>query len=49
MPLFQSSVLNKYLKDQDEVAVKEAYNTFTQYFHNPTIQENIRESKEEQF
>ena len=49
MPLFQSSVLNKYLKDQNEAAVKEAYNTFTNYFHNPTIQENIRESKEEQF
>jgi hypothetical protein len=49
MPLFQSSVLNKYLKDQDDAAVKEAYSTFSKYFHNPTIQENIRESKEEQF
>ncbi|MCK5345508.1 MAG: restriction endonuclease subunit M, partial [Candidatus Heimdallarchaeota archaeon] len=49
MPLFQSSVLNKYLKDQDEGLVNEAYNRFTSYFHNPTIQQNIRESKEEQF
>ena len=49
MPLFQSSVLNKYLKEQDEPAIKEAFNKFTAYFHNPTIQENIRESKEEQF
>lgn len=49
MPLFQSSVLNKYLKDQDEATVKGAYNIFTKYFHNPTIQDNIRESKEEQF
>ena len=49
MPLFQSSVLNKYLKDQDDQLVNDAYKRFTTYFHNPTIQQNIRESKEEQF
>ncbi len=49
MPLFQSSVLSKYLKDQDEQLVNDAFDRFTAYFHNPTIQQNIRESKEEQF
>lgn len=49
MSLFQSSVLNKYLKDQDVSLVNEAYSRFKDYFHNPTIQQNIRESKEEQF
>ncbi len=49
MPLYQNSVLNKYLKQQDGEAVAKAYKKFTKYFHNPTIQQNIRESKEEQF
>ena len=49
MPLFQNSVLNKYLKLQDPNSVAKAYKKFTKYFHNPTIQQNIRDSKEEQF
>lgn len=49
MALFQNSVLNKYLKQQDSDEVKEACNRFAQYFHNSAIQQNIRESKEEQF
>lgn len=49
MALFQNSVLNKYIKSQDEKTVKDAYESFTAYFHNPEIQENIRNSKEEQF
>mgnify|MGYP001794511690 CR=1 FL=1 len=49
MSLFQKSVLNKYLKNQDQDKIKEAYQQFTAYFHNPTIQENIRNAKEEQF
>ncbi len=49
MALFQNSVLNKYLKTQDKTVIAKAYKKFTKYFHNPTIQQNIRESKEEQF
>ncbi|MDI6046196.1 Eco57I restriction-modification methylase domain-containing protein [Flavobacterium yafengii] len=49
MSLFQPSVLKKYLSQQDTVQVQKAYKKYTKYFHNPVIQENIRNSKEEQF
>lgn len=49
MALFQNSVLNKYLKQQDSDIVAKAYKKFAKYFHNSTIQQNIRERKEEQF
>jgi len=49
MALFQNSVLKKYLQQQDSDVVAKAYIKFAKYFHNPTIQQNIRESKEEQF
>ena len=49
MSLFQNSVLNKYLKGLEKEKVKEAYEKFTRHFHNPEIQENIRNSKEEQY
>jgi type I restriction-modification system DNA methylase subunit len=49
MAFFQNSVLNKYLNTQDAETVKVAYQKFTAYFHNPAIQQNIRDAKEEQF
>jgi len=49
MGLFQTSVLKKYRKLQDKKAVEKAYKIYTDYFHNDERQENIRESKEEQF
>ena len=49
MSLFQNSVLNKYLKGLESEKVNKAYERFTSHFHNPTIQENIRNSKEEQY
>lgn len=49
MPLFQTSVLKKYLSQQDQTAVQKAYRKFSKYFLNTEIQENIRSSKEEQF
>ena len=49
MSLFQKSVLSKYLKGIDEDAVKTQWQTFKQHFHNATIQQNIRNSKEEQY
>ncbi len=49
MKIFQNSVLNKYLKTQDEKKIDEMYSQFTSYFHNAERQVNIRNSKEEQF
>ncbi|MFW5803794.1 MAG: Eco57I restriction-modification methylase domain-containing protein [bacterium] len=49
MSLFQHSVLNKYLKEANQDEMKSAYEKLKEYFHNPIIQQNIRESKEEQF
>jgi hypothetical protein len=49
MALFQNSVLKKYLKSQHTEELKEKWTLFRAYFHNSTIQENIRNSKEEQF
>ena len=49
MPLFQNSVVTKYLQAQDKVKITEKWNEFKAHFHNPTIQDNIRNSKEEQY
>ncbi len=49
MPLFQNSVLVKYQKTLNKQTIQDAYLTYKSYFHNTTIQENIRNSKEEQF
>lgn len=49
MPLFQKSVITKYLKTQDKAILANQWNDFKNHFHNPTIQENIRNSKEEQY
>ena len=49
MSLFQNSVINKYLKGLETAKVDEAWEKFKAHFHNPTIQENIRNSKEEQY
>jgi len=49
MPLYQNSVLNKYLKQQDKEIVAKAFKKFAKYFHDAKIQENIRSSKEEEY
>lgn len=49
MSLFQPSVLNKYLKLQDKEVTAKAYNRFIKHFHNHAIQENIKDSKEEEY
>ncbi len=49
MPLFQSSVVDKYLKTLDKEVLDVAYAKFRAHFHNPVIRENIRNSKEEQY
>jgi len=48
MSLFQNSILRKYLKGTDD-KVCAAYKRYIAYFHNPEIQENIRNCKEEEF
>ena len=49
MALFQKSVLNQYLKQLDKTKVENAYQIFKAHFHNATIQQHIRDSKEEQY
>jgi hypothetical protein len=49
MSLFQNSVLNKYLKETNQTEMRSAYEKLIAYFHNPVIQQNIRESKEEEY
>lgn len=49
MSLFQNSVVNKYLKEANDAEIQAAYQKLAAYFHNSVIQQNIRESKEEQF
>jgi len=49
MPLFQNAVVTKYLASQDNTLIATKWNDFVTHFHNPTIQENIRKSKEEQY
>lgn len=49
MPLFQTSVLKNYLSQQDKAAVEQAYLKYSTYFLNLEIQQNISDSKEEQF
>lgn len=49
MPLFQSTVITKYLKLQSSVMLTEKWDLYKSHFLNPVIQENIRNSKEEQY
>lgn len=49
MGFFQNSVTNKYLKASGKQAILDAYSRFKDHFHNPIIQENIRNSKEVQY
>jgi hypothetical protein len=49
MGLFQRTVLKKHLLELNNTEIDAAYKRFTDYFHNSTIQKNIREAKEEQF
>jgi type I restriction-modification system DNA methylase subunit len=49
MSFFQNSVIDKYLKAQDKERLQSKWVEFKVYFQNPERQENIRNSKEEQF
>jgi REP element-mobilizing transposase RayT len=49
MSIFQSSVVTKHLKTQNKEKITIQWELFKNHFHNPAIQENIRNSKEEQY
>ena len=49
MGQFQNSVLKKYLDELDDKVVWNAYGRFKAFFFDKEIQENISQSKEEQF
>ena len=49
MSLFQKSVEKKYLNELDQALIDKKYKAFQDYFGNPERQENIQNSKEEQF
>ncbi len=49
MPLFQQSVLKKYISDLNKAQLQYTWQLFQQHFFNPDIQQNIRESKEEEY
>lgn len=49
MSLFQKSVVQKYINALDSSLLDSKYHQFQSYFGNVSVQENIRNSKEEQF
>ncbi len=49
MPLFQQSVLKKYISDLNKTQLQNAWDLFQQHFFNADIQQNIRSSKEEEY
>ncbi len=49
MALFQQSVLKKYIESLNATLIDEKWKLFQAHFHNATIQQNIRNSKEEQY
>jgi hypothetical protein len=49
MALFQQSVLKKYISDINKAQLQNAWQLFQQHFFNPDIQQNIRNSKEEEY
>src|SRR6266513_2720698 len=49
MPLFQQSVVKKYLSDLDKDNLQQRWTAFTAHFHNLTIQKNILNAKEEEY
>ncbi len=49
MPLFQQSVVKKYLTDLDKETLQQRWAAFTAHFHNNTIQQNILNAKEEEY
>jgi hypothetical protein len=49
MPLFQKSVLNKFIKSQDSAKIESAYQLFSDIFLQADRQSEIRSMKEEEY
>jgi tRNA1(Val) A37 N6-methylase TrmN6 len=49
MPLFQQSVIRKHIESFDAKHIEERWNVFKGFFHSAEKQQNIRNSKEEQY
>jgi len=49
MPLFQQSVLRKFIEDINKDSLKTSWNVFRKHFHDPKVQENVRNLKEEEY
>jgi len=49
MPLFQKSVVAKYLKSQNKELLSTNWSAYSNHFLNPKIQDEIKELKEEQY
>jgi hypothetical protein len=49
MPLFQQSVLKKYISDLDKTALEKAWKLFSGHFQDTVKQANIRNLKEEEY
>ena len=49
MSLFQNTVVEKHLKTQNKATMTKQWNIYRNHFLNPEIQENIRNSNEEQY
>lgn len=49
MPLFQNSVVTKYLQNQNKTNLANQWNLFKNHFLNPKVQEDIKGLKEEQY
>ncbi len=49
MSLFQNSVVEKFINTLNKQVVLEKWTIYKNHFLNPGIQENIRNSKEEQY
>jgi type I restriction-modification system DNA methylase subunit len=49
MALFQNSVIKKHLQALNQESIQEKWQKFQAHFFNATIQDNIRNSKEEQY
>jgi hypothetical protein len=47
--MFQNSVLNKHLVNQNAADVQDAYQKLKAHFHNPNMQAEIRSMKEEEY
>jgi hypothetical protein len=49
MPLFQQSVVKKYINDLNKTELLAAWHLFVAHFHDPVKQANIRNLKEEEY